>query len=286
MPRLRPDFASRRHTYGDPRTAERVLAHYLVERRLSDRLRSAPPESRSTVYGEVYHELFAALPDHPQHRAATADRQRIDAQLRRLGGHLRPGATFLEIGCGDAALATAAAPHVGIAYGLDVTDALIDFAAAPANFRFLRTPGVAIPLPDGSVDFAYSNQLMEHLHPDDAADQLAEVYRVLKPGGCYLCVTPSRVSGPHDISCYFDYQATGLHLREYDYGALRRLCRRAGFRRLACSAVVRGRDIRLPYPALRAAEMALLLLPARLRAAVTGAAPVQAILGLNVVAAK
>jgi predicted SAM-dependent methyltransferase len=34
-----------------------------------------------------------------------------------------------------------------------------------------------------SVDLAYSNQLMEHLHPDDASEQLANVYRALKPGG-------------------------------------------------------------------------------------------------------
>jgi hypothetical protein len=30
-----------------------------------------------------------------------------------------------------------------------------------------------------------------------------EINRILKPGGQYLCATPSRVTGPHDISVFF-----------------------------------------------------------------------------------
>jgi len=199
---------------------------------------------------------------------------------------LQSDAIFLEIGCGDAALGFAAAEQVRTVYGLDVTDALIDFGAAPANFRFLRTGGVEIPLPANEIDFAYSNQLMEHLHPDDAADQLTEVCRVLKPGGRYMCITPSRVTGPHDVSCYFDYEATCLHLKEYDYGALRGLFRLAGFQNFSCSASIRGREIRLPYPAVRAVERGLLLLPRHIRASLTSSGSAQAILGLTVVAVK
>jgi SAM-dependent methyltransferase len=284
--RLRPDFLRRQRALGDDRTADRVRAHYALERELSDRLRRASRTARSLVYSEVYRELFASLPDHPQHRSRAEDPVRVAAQLQRIAGKLRPGSAFLEIGCGDAALGCAAAGRVREAYGLDVTDALIDFAAAPSNFRFLRTSGVEIPLPAGEIDFAYSNQLMEHLHPDDAADQLAEVYRVLKPGGCYMCITPSRATGPHDVSGYFDYEATCLHLREYDYGALRGLFREAGFQNFSCSASIRRRDIPLPYPAVRAAERGLLLLPRQIRASLTNPGSVQAIFGLNALGVK
>lgn len=271
---------------GDDRPADRVVAHYRLERELSDRLRHASREARSLVYSQVYGELFAALPDHPQRRMPGNSPARLAAMLREIAGKLRPQTVLLEIGCGNAALAIAAAGRVRMAYGLDVTDALIDFANAAPNFKFLRTGGVDIPLPAEAVDFAYSNQLMEHLHPDDAFDQLSEVYRVLRPGGRYMCITPSRVTGPHDVSCYFDYEATCLHLREYDYGALRALFRRAGFRIFSCSATIRGREIHLPYPAIRAAERGLLLLPPRIRASLTSSAPVQALLGLTVVAEK
>jgi predicted SAM-dependent methyltransferase len=53
---------------------------------------------------------------------------------------------------------------------------------ASSNFRFVKTSGVEIPLADASVGLAHSDQLMEHLHIDDAEPQLREVYRILKPG--------------------------------------------------------------------------------------------------------
>ena len=90
---------------------------------------------------------------------------------------------YLEIGCGDASLPFALSGITREVLGLDVTDALVDFAAAPANFRFLKTDGVAIPLADNSVDLAHSDQLMEHLHVEDAEAQLREIHRVLRPGG-------------------------------------------------------------------------------------------------------
>jgi hypothetical protein len=62
---------------------------------------------------------------------------------------------------------------------------------------------------------AYSYQLMEHLHPGDALEQLVNIYQALKRDSVYCCVTPNRISGPHDISVYFDTVAQGLHLKEY-----------------------------------------------------------------------
>ena len=54
------------------RTPDRLIAHYELERRLTDRLRNAPHDERSSVYSEVYAELFRALPDHPQTLAKQA----------------------------------------------------------------------------------------------------------------------------------------------------------------------------------------------------------------------
>jgi SAM-dependent methyltransferase len=258
----------------------------MLERRLADRLKLAPRRERTSVYSEVYRELFDSLPDHPQKSAKSDGRtESILQQLALLKPHLSATSRFLEVGCGDAALTFAVATRAQHAYGLDVTDALID-RTTPPNFEFLITTGVDIPLPDRSVDVSYSNQLIEHLHPNDAALQLREVWRVLSYGGVYRCVTPSRFTGPHDISRYFDYEATGLHLKEYDYKDLRQLFRDAGFRSTLFYVTGGHRQVRIPYFVGRAAEIALSMLPKSTSAFVASLPFVNQLMGLTIVGVK
>jgi SAM-dependent methyltransferase len=263
---LKPNYTAIQRRWGDSRTPERLIAHYELERRLADRLRAGSQGERSGLYGEVYSKLFDSLPDHPQKTSSELPAKRVADRMRLLGPLLKPDAVYLEVGCGSAALPFAIAGLAAEVLGLDVTDALVDFAAAPPNFRFVKTEGVEIPLADGSVDLAHSDQLMEHLHTEDAEPQLREVNRILKPGGQYLCATPSRVTGPHDISVFFDEVATGFHMREYDYRSLRDLLLRTGFSHVSFPLVFGGfRLATPPYPVLRGIELALLAAPARLR---------------------
>jgi SAM-dependent methyltransferase len=281
-PSVRADFDATRRAQGEIRTAERIRAHYLLERQLSDRLRCAPAGARAQAYGEVYAELFKSLPDHPQN-AAPSHVGRSGREAALLRGFLPGAGAFLELGCGDASVCFDVAGRVSKAYGLDVTDALVPRDGAPRNFEFLRTDGVNIPLPSHSVAFAYSNQLMEHLHPDDAEAQLREVFRVLEPGGRYLCITPSRLVGPHDVSIFFDYEARGLHLREYDYRALRRLGLAAGFRRVEFHALVKGVALRLPFNVAAPLEWLLDRLPHGVRGRLARLRPLQVAMGINAV---
>ncbi|MBV8681439.1 MAG: methyltransferase domain-containing protein [Caulobacteraceae bacterium] len=280
---LRPDFERTRQMNRETRSAERLSAHYVLEQGLAERLRAAAREERANVYSEVYAELFASLPDHPQHTAArTGQSGRVASQVALLEPLLDGERRYLEIGCGDAAVTFAMAGRATIAYGLDVTAALVP-QAAPQNFRLLLSDGVNIPLPSASVDLAYSNQLMEHLHPDDAGAQLREIVRVLAPGGKYLCRTPSRLSGPHDISVYFDYEATGFHLCEYDYRSLRRLLREAGFAHVRFFVNGRRRVL-MPYPLAASLELVLGALPRAAR--VSAGRRLAPLLGVSAIASK
>ena len=120
-------------------------------------------------------------------------------------------------------------------------------------------------MPAGSVDLAFSDQLMEHLHPDDAVEQLRNIHRALKPGGVYVCVTPNRLYGPSDISAFFDDEARGFHLKEYSLDEIRadlprrrvsahaRLRRRARLRSCAARPGSCARPKRLRGRAARAA---------------------------------
>ncbi|MER8843263.1 methyltransferase domain-containing protein [Mesorhizobium sp. M0913] len=265
LTKLKPDYVAIQRRWKDSRPPERLIAHYELERRLADRLRAASREERFRLYAEVYSELFNSLPDHPQKAAVGSRPNRVAKQVRALKPLMGRG-VYLEIGCGDASLPFALSGTTREVLGLDVTDALVDFAAAPTNFRFLKTDGVDIPLADNSVDLAHSDQLIEHLHMEDAEAQLREIHRVLRPGGHYVCTTPSGVTGPHDISVFFDEVATGMHMLEYDYRSLRTLMIQAGFRRIEFPLVVGGYWLATPpYRLLYGIERALQWLPARLR---------------------
>lgn len=265
--KLKPDHRAIQRRWKDTRSPERLIVHYELERRLADRLRAAASrDERSRLYAEVYLELFNSLPDHPQRKAGSSRPDRVARQVRLLKPLMQRGGVYLEIGAGDAMLPYALSGIASEVLGLDVTDALVDFTAAPANFRFVKTDGVGIPLADNSVDLANSDQLMEHLHVEDAKDQLREIHRVLRRGGHYVCTTPSVVTGPHDISALVDDVATGMHMREYDYRSLRALMLKAGFRRVEFPLVIAGyRLATLPYRLMRGIEWALQRLPARLR---------------------
>jgi SAM-dependent methyltransferase len=160
----------------------------------------------------------------------------------------------------------AVAPHVARATAVDVTDALAP-RHAPAGFEFVAYDGFELPLPPASVDFVYSNDVVEHLHPDDLGDHLRGVLRVLRADGRYLCVTPNRLSGPHDVSRHFAETPQGFHLREYTLGELADRVATAGFRGAETLTSVSGYAVgRVPgIRAVRAMEAALELLPHRAR---------------------
>lgn len=249
--------------------------HYEIERELADRLRAATPEARQSLYRTVYNELFARVPDHPQNVwKETPEQQAARAveQLPLIAPFLNPRSVYLEIGAGDCHLTRTVAGRVGFAYGLDVSDLISTSADRPANFEFLLSDGSNIPLADGRVTVAFSNMLVEHLHPDDFERHLREVYRVLAPGGVYVCRTPHRYTGPQDISQFFDREATGFHLKEYTFRELAARFRAAGFGSVGVRPRVKGRAVRFPAWAMRVGETALGLLPhaARHRACRSG----------------
>lgn len=271
------------------RSAERLRLHYTVERRLADRLRQAQTaEERRAIFATMYDELFSLVPDHPRllaRRNAQAERdQGITWDLAQLRPFLEPGCVFLEIGAGDCALSMRVAKDAGHVYAVDICDQTR--TALPANVSLVLSDGSDIDVPEGSVDVAFSDQLMEHLHPDDAKVQLASIHRALRTGGAYVCITPNRLYGPSDISAYFDDVARGFHLREYTVFEVKRVLREAGFRRVRAYVGARGYFLRCPVLVIEALERALDALPARLRRGIADNKLMRALLGVRVAAIK
>lgn len=268
------------------RRPEDVRKHYEVERELADRLRASTPAERRHLYTSVYDELYRRVPEHPQLTRKRDDKATAAEVGRLLPALLRfadAGSTFLEIGPGDCSLSLAMAGRVARCYGVDVSTEITSRPGWPPNFELVISDGSSIPVPPATVDLAYSNQLMEHLHPDDARLQLSNIHQALRPGGRYVCRTPSRLSGPHDVSAHFDEVATGFHLREYTNGELAQMFREAGFRAVEAFCIVRGDYRRLSLAGLRAAESLLEALPRRIASRLASQRPVPLLLGVNLV---
>lgn len=273
---------------GDLRSGEQLREHYLVERELADRLRIATKAQRRGLYCEVYDELFSRVRHHPQLlRTDRISRQReVDGLLEFLRGLLTSSTVFMEVGPGDCALAIRAATIVKQVYAVDVSEQITRGVSAPANFRLVLSDGCSIPVPERSVDVAFSNQLMEHLHPDDAREQLQNIYRCIAPGGIYICITPNRLNGPHDVSRYFDRVATGFHLLEYTARDLRRQLADVGFTRMRFYAAARGRFLRVPFWLVAMVETLLCALPRAASQSIADNGPMRALLGLRVSAQR
>jgi SAM-dependent methyltransferase len=259
--------AARRWT-GDLRSAEKLREHYEIERELATRLREASAQERLGLYAVVYDELFRRVPHHPQlRRRGSRERAlQVDRELYFLAPFLGRELTFLEIGAGDLALAGRVAGIVRDVHAVDVAREIVGIEPVAANIHTHLIDGCHLPLDEGSIALAYSNQLMEHLHPDDAAEQLREIFRVLRPGGRYLCVTPNRLTGPWDISRMFARAPRGLHLHEYSNRELAALLGEMGFGSIELVVPAGPRARRLPASWVGGLELALEALGPQTRA--------------------
>ncbi len=103
---------------------------------------------------------------------------------------LLPGEKVLDLGSGggiDVLLSARRVGPTGFAYGLDMTDPMLELAernrqeAGIENVQFLKGIIEAIPLPDNSVDVVISNCVINL--SADKEQVLREAYRVLSPGG-------------------------------------------------------------------------------------------------------
>jgi SAM-dependent methyltransferase len=125
--------------------------------------------------------------------------------FREIGG-LEPGHRVLDVGCGIGRMAVPLTGYLdshGSYEGFDVSREGIAWCRRAisrrfSRFRFLHADvanseynpggriapgGFRFPYPDASFDFVIATSVFTHLLPDAAARYLAEICRVLAPGG-------------------------------------------------------------------------------------------------------
>jgi ubiquinone/menaquinone biosynthesis C-methylase UbiE len=107
---------------------------------------------------------------------------------------IQPGDSVLDVGCGTGEVTIPAkirAGNDGYAYGIDPAPEMVAVAREKAKRKNIEIDfrlGVieALPFPDSSMDVVTSSLMMHHLPDELRVRGLAEIYRVLKPGGHVL----------------------------------------------------------------------------------------------------
>ena len=115
---------------------------------------------------------------------------------------LQPGERVLDVGCGTGTLAIAAKKHVGASgtvTGVDpaaemVERAIQKAARARADVAFRTAAAEELPFANGTFDVVLSSMMLHHLPKETRRAGVAEMRRVLKPGGRLLAIDFGRPS--------------------------------------------------------------------------------------------
>jgi ubiquinone/menaquinone biosynthesis C-methylase UbiE len=115
---------------------------------------------------------------------------------------IKPGNTVLDVGCGtgEVTLLAKARTKEGKVHGIDPAPEMIAVARKKAARKHLEIDfrvGVieGLPFPDASMDVVTSSLMMHHLPESLKIRGLAEIYRVLRPGGHVLIADFMRPTG-------------------------------------------------------------------------------------------
>jgi len=113
-------------------------------------------------------------------------------EIGALMRHRIPEGLGLDLGCGDGILTDILLSHVGPRQLVGVDSDPLEIKAA-RKFKFYQrlhvASGDAIPEPDATFDFVLSNSVLEHI--PGLENVIAEVARLLRPGGAFLFTVPT-----------------------------------------------------------------------------------------------
>ena len=166
---------------------------------------------------------------------------------------MRSGEVVLDVGCGRGELVAEAVDRgASRAIGLDYAQAAVDLARHTLEVRGLGDAvelhagdARALPVEDACVDLVTMVDVVEHLAPAELDAALAEVLRVLRPGGrLFVHTLPSstlydvtyrthrrvmRLAGQRWPTEPRNADELAMHVNEQSVSGLRRTLRRAGF---------------------------------------------------------
>jgi len=164
---------------------------------------------RSTALAEARHFWFRGL------------RAFVTPLIRRaIDGRSHP--RILDCGCGTGANLARLA-RFGRAFGFDLSPVGLSIARSAGTTRVARASVTAVPFPSGAFDLVTSFDVLYSLEDDDERAAMAEMHRVLKPGG-YAIVNVAAMDALRG-----DHSVLSHEVRRYSRRLLDERLTRAGF---------------------------------------------------------
>ena len=123
-----------------------------------------------------------------------AGKLRWARRVKMIGGHLKPGMTILELGCGTGSFTGELARSGADVIAIDVSPELLEIARAnwsAPNVRYEIQNAYVLTYSDATFDSIVGSSVLHHLEIEEA---LREIYRVLKPGGTIYFTEPNMLN--------------------------------------------------------------------------------------------
>ena len=134
---------------------------------------------------------------------------------------IKPNSKILDIGCGNGDI-TACFGDLGMdIYGLDISESS-SLMLSDKKFKKHNLNDRDYPFDDNSFDYIFSKSVVEHLRDPDIL--IDEAYRLLKPGGVFICMTPSWKHS-YKEQFYIDH----THVTPFTKYSLKTACDLSGF---------------------------------------------------------
>lgn len=213
-----------RDNYGIPNDAhlseDNILNHWKLEKELTQKLLSSNSENRWEVFEHCYTTLYSELDwlNKFNHTNTIIEPVSIYASWSDLIGV--PPKTIYEVGSGRGELISylASLGHKCKATEITRERGKKHVVNGQIKIDWGISDGIHLSQfeQNNTYDIVISNQVVEHMHPDDLVEHFKNTLAILKPGGKYIVCIPHVWHGPADISAVFKYnKAVGMHLKEY-----------------------------------------------------------------------
>ena len=133
--------------------------------------------------------------------------------------------SILDIGCGTGRMTEFMAKDFEQVYGVDISETMIkegrERLIGLSNVRLYETDGNTFPLPDNSIDIAFSYIVFQHIKTKEMVESnFRDVYRVLKKGGLFKVLL--RADQPENMDKWWN----GVSYNEEEIDTL---CKTIGF---------------------------------------------------------